>query len=93
MIRLDPSTLRERASQYTTAAGDLDDIISRMDSLLSQLQSEWEGSASEGFASKYAELKPGFKNGVDLINEIASALNANANDMEQSDQSAASRWK
>lgn len=45
-IRMTPETMRQRAGEYTTQANNLDSIIRKMDSLLKQLQSEWEGDSS-----------------------------------------------
>ncbi len=64
--------MRTRASQYTTQAGNLQDIINAMDRLLTQLQSEWEGEASRAYAAKFAELRPGFVKAKDLIDEISA---------------------
>ena len=59
-IRMTPETMRQRAGEYTTQANNLQSIITKMDALLRQLQSEWEGNASEAYAAKFAELRPGF---------------------------------
>ena len=37
-IRMTPEMMRTRASQYTTQAGNLQDIINAMDRLLTQLR-------------------------------------------------------
>lgn len=92
-IRITPDVMRSRASEYRTEAGKVQDVISRMDSLLSSLQSEWEGEASSSYAARYAELKPGFIKAQDLINEIAAALDKVALTLEQTDASIASSFR
>ena len=72
-IRITPDQMRQRANQYRTEADTVNGVISKMDSLLQQLQSEWEGSASESYAARYQELKPGFQKAEELIREIAQA--------------------
>ena len=42
-IRIDPDTMDQRASQYRTEAQNVANVISNMDRLLANLQSEWEG--------------------------------------------------
>lgn len=84
-IRITPDTMRERASEYRNHADSLNDIIVGMDNLLDQLQSEWEGSSSDAYANKYAELKPGFVEAEDLIRNIASALDSTAQSLEETD--------
>ena len=60
-------------------------VIAKMDSLLQQLQSEWEGAASESYAARYQELKPGFMKAEELIREIAAALDSTAKIVEETD--------
>ena len=64
-----------------------------MDSLLSQLQSEWEGAASRSYAEKYEELKPGFVKAQELIMEISEALNKTAQTVEETDQAIAAQFR
>ena len=45
-IRMTPESMRARAAEYSAEGEKLQEIINKMDTLLSQLQSEWEGSAS-----------------------------------------------
>ena len=92
-IRMTPDAMRERANQYRNEAETVHGVISKMDSLLQQLQSEWEGSASESYASRYNELKPGFMKAEELIREIASALDASARIVEETDKNIADQFR
>ena len=92
-IRITPDQMRERANQYRTEAGHVQEVISKMDNLLTQLQSEWEGSASESYSARYNELKPGFLKAQELIQEIATALDATARIVEETDQSIANQFR
>lgn len=92
-IRVTPDTLRTRAGQYTTEQGNMSTMISTLDTLLENLQSEWEGSASEAYAEKYAELKPGFEAAEALLGEIAAALNSVADAMEEMDTTIADQFR
>lgn len=92
-IRMTPESMRQRANEYRTEAGKLGEIITKMDTLLTNLQSEWEGSSSESYAARYTELKPGFQKAEELINEIATALDSTARVMEETDTEIANQWK
>ncbi len=92
-IRITPDQMRERASEYRVEADTVNGVISKMDSLLQQLQSEWEGASSESYAARYEELKPGFVKAENLIREIASALDSTAQIIEETDNSIASQFK
>lgn len=92
-IRMTPDMMRSRASEYATQSEMVGEVISRMDSLLSQLQSEWEGAASRSYAEKYEELKPGFVKAQELIMEISEALNKTAQTVEETDQAIAAQFR
>ncbi len=84
-IRITPDDMRSRANEYRAEADTVNGVISKMDQLLTALQGEWEGSASEAYAERYAELKPGFQKAEELIREIAEALDSTAQIVEQTD--------
>ena len=92
-IRITPDQMRGRANQYRTEADTVNGVINKMDSLLSQLQAEWEGAASESYAARYQELKPGFMKAEELIREIASALDATARIVEETDTDIANQFR
>ena len=92
-IRITPDQMRERANQYRGEADTVNGVIGKMDSLLQQLQGEWEGSASESYAARYQELKPGFMKAEELIREIAAALDSTAKIVEETDSNIASQFR
>lgn len=92
-IRVTPDQMRQRASDYRNQAEMVHEVITKMDSLLQQLQSEWEGSASESYAARYQELKPGFVKAENLIREIAQSLDGVAKTVEEQDQAIASQFR
>ena len=92
-IRMTPETMRQRAGEYTTQANNLQSIITKIDALLRQLQSEWEGNASEAYAAKFAELRPGFVKAKELIDEISTALKNTAEIVSQTDQNIANQFR
>jgi len=92
-IRITPDQMRQRANDYRREADTVNGVIVKMDSLLQQLQSEWEGAASESYAARYQELKPGFMKAEELIREIATALDSTAKIVEQTDSEIANQFK
>jgi WXG100 family type VII secretion target len=92
-IRITPDVMRQRAGQYRSEAQEVNGVIMRMDNLLNNLQSEWEGQASQSYAQRYQELKPGFVKAEELINEIAQALDSVAMQLEQTDSAIASAFR
>ena len=92
-IRITPDQMRERANQYRVEADTVNGVINKMDSLLGQLQAEWEGAASESYAARYQELKPGFMKAEELIREIATSLDATARIVEETDNDIANQFR
>lgn len=92
-IRITPEQMRARAGEYRTQSQNVEEVISAMDKLLSNLQSEWEGESSVAFADRFAELRPGFVSAKELIEEIGNALDATANDIEDLDTNIAGQWR
>lgn len=92
-IRLNQEQMKERSRQYRAAAETVNGVISNMDRLLGQLQSEWEGASSEAYTARYLELKPSFQKAEALIVEIADALNAAADYLSNADDAVARTMK
>lgn len=92
-IRMSPDMMRTRASEYSSQSDLVGEVICKMDSLLNQLQSEWEGAASRSYAEKYEELRPGFVKAQELIMEISHALNKTAEVVEQQDLNIAAQFR
>ena len=92
-IRITPEIMRTRAAEYSAEGDKLQEIIVKMDNLLTQLQGEFEGAASESFAARYQELKPGFVKARDLIEEIANALKSTANIFDQTNTEIANQFR
>lgn len=88
-IRIDPSTMLNRAREYNQQGEVINGVISAMDGLLNNLQNEWEGSASEAYAEKYQELRPKFQEAKDLTDQIAKALTDTAQKMRDQDDAIA----
>lgn len=92
-IRITPDQMRQRANQYRAEAETVNGVIRTMDSLLQQLQGEWEGQASESYYQRYQELKPGFMKAEELIREIAQSLDSTARIIEETDTSIANQFR
>lgn len=92
-IRITPDMMRDRAGQYRGEADKVNDVIMSMDNLLQALQGEWEGAASESYAQRYEELKPGFQKAEELIREIAAALDSTAKIVEDTDSDIARQFQ
>lgn len=92
-IRITPEQMYERARQYRSEADLVNGVIGHMDSLLATLQTEWEGAASDAYAARFNELRPGFVKAENLIREIAAALDSTARALLETDTSIAGQFR
>lgn len=92
-IRMAPETMRTRAGEYSTQAGNIQEIINKLDRLLAQLQNEWEGDASRAYAEKFNQLRPGFVKTKELVDDISTALRKTAQIVEETDRNIAGQFR
>ena len=84
-IRVTPDQMRGRATEYMQKREELTTLISNLDTLLQNLQEEWDGQASASFDGQWQEIKPGFNSCEELLNSINAQLNQTADSIEQLD--------
>lgn len=90
-IRVTPAELVVMSTRYNGESGQVGEQITRLDSMISQLQGMWEGEASRAFAEQYETLKPSFIQMQQLLEDISSQLNSTARALEEADQQIASQ--
>jgi WXG100 family type VII secretion target len=91
-IRMTPETMRSRAGEVRTQGSDFEVVINKMQNIINDLQAEWEGAASAGFASQFDRLKPSFNEMRQLIDDIGGQLDATATAVENLDNEIASKF-
>ena len=92
-IRMTPTQMRQRAGQVHTEGQNFQEVIDRMQNIINELQTEWEGQASRAFYDQFDRLKPAFNDMRYLINDIGAQLDGTATAVEQLDQDIASRFR
>lgn len=92
-IKMTPEQMEQKINEYKNEGEKVQEVINAMDKLLQQLQEEWEGQASQAYAAKFGELRPGFVKAQELIMEIASALTAAKRTIMETDSSIASSFR
>lgn len=84
-IRISPETMVSRAGEYSNHQATLTELTNTLDNLLVTLQEEWEGQATESFATQWGDIKPSFLNCTQLLGDISSQLNSTAQAMTELD--------
>jgi len=85
--------MRSRAGEVRQQGETFQEVINRMGNIINELQSEWEGQASQAFAQQFDRLRPSFNEMRQLVDDIGTQLNGTANAVEQLDQEIASRFR
>jgi len=92
-IRMTPDQMRQRSSDVNAQGNAFNDVINRMQGIINELQTEWEGQASRAFYDQFNRLKPAFLDMRQLIEDIGTQLNSTAIAVENLDQEIASRFR
>jgi WXG100 family type VII secretion target len=86
VIRVTPAELEAMATRYNHESGEVAAQIGRLDGMISELLSAWEGASSEAFAEQYERLKPYFNDMRDLLGEVSVQLNRTGNALREADE-------
>jgi len=91
IIRVTPAELDAMASRYSNESSEVASQIGRLDGMISELQSMWEGASSAAFAEQYERLKPHFNDMRELLSEISVQLSRTGQALQDADQQIASQ--
>ena len=86
IIRVTPAELESMATRYNHESGEVATQIGRLDGMISELQSSWEGASSAAFAEQYERLKPHLNEMRELLSEVSVQLNRTGNALREADQ-------
>ena len=78
-IRVDPDILDQKAKDIRTYKQQHDDAITKLNSLVDALNSEWLGTAKSNYVNAYQEFKGSFNAFSERMEELAKALENMAN--------------
>ena len=86
IIRVTPAELEAMSSRYTHESNEVGSQIGRLDGMIGELQSMWEGASSAAFAEQYERLKPHFNEMRELLSEVGLQLNRTGQALQDADQ-------
>ena len=84
-LRVPPEQPHARASESRAQGSEVESVIAKLDSLISTLESEWEGNSAARYISQYSDLRPSFVSMQELITELAASLDQEANKFAAAD--------
>lgn len=90
-ILLTPAQMRERAMKIRSYKEEQEEVMSRLTNLVNSLSTVWRGESQDAFVARYLGMKSTFQNFSNSIEDYAKLIETTASDMEQTDNSLASR--
>lgn len=85
-IRITPEQVRGVASQFSQAANQSQEMVSRLTNAINSMQPEWEGMTSQRFYSDFQQWSAQMTRFVELLNGIGQQLNQIADRFAAADQ-------
>ena len=85
-IRVTPERVREVSQQFKSASGQSQELVSKLQSTINNLNSEWEGMTQQKFYSDFQNWQQNMRQFVELLNQISKQLDAIAQRFAQADQ-------
>jgi len=91
-IRMTPADMRARAGDVDGQRNAFNDLLSRMNGILNQLEAEWDGAASQSFRQQFEDLRrTAFQNMDNLLQDLGTQLRQTAQAVEELDNTIASK--
>jgi len=91
-IRITPESMRGCAAQCRSYGEQCDSLITSTQTLIDNLQNDWEGQASTAYANQFASLRPSFDRMRELYDELSQQLDGTAAAMEDMDSQIAGKF-
>ncbi|MGX2958099.1 WXG100 family type VII secretion target [Peribacillus sp. JNUCC 23] len=91
IIRVTPAELDSMSNRYTSESNQVGDQITRLNTMIGELESVWEGEASRAFSEQYDALKPSFVQMQNLLEDISRQLKGTARALADADNQIASQ--
>ena len=85
VIQVSPAELKSQGQKIESYSDQIGTITKQMDTLLQQVQAEWQGSSSNAFMRQYDDLKPQMTKFVQVVHDIGNQAINIASTLEQTD--------
>lgn len=85
LIQVTPEVLRGKANDVRTYKSEHDEVMAKLKNLVYALNEVWKGEAQDAFVAKYESMQSTFNEFSVLIENYAKAMDASANQLEQTD--------
>lgn len=92
-IRVTPETLESQGNELIGYAGDLSDILSSIDSKISEIIDGWDGLSQDAYFDMYTTMKQSLDKFPELVNSLGEATVSSAQAFSSVDEQLQSGFK
>ncbi|KUP09448.1 hypothetical protein Q75_00560 [Bacillus coahuilensis p1.1.43] len=85
IIRVTPAELVNMSHRYKNESSQVEEQVVRLDNMISDLESMWEGESSRAFSEQYQTLRPSFVQMQRLLDDISIQLANTSKSLEDAD--------
>ena len=85
-ITITPEEVHQAASKFEQASGQTQEIVSRLQALMGNMQPQWEGMTSQRFYQDYEQWRTSMAQFVELLSQIGTELHSIADRFAAADQ-------
>ena len=93
-ISITPEQMQARIGEVNRAEQDFTDVFQRMQGMVTNLQTEWQGEASRGFAEQFDRLKTqSFEPMKQLLQDLQKQMQETLRVIQDLDQQMAGKFR
>lgn len=92
-IRVTPETLEQQGSELVNHAGDLSDILAKVDGKINEIIDGWDGLAQDAFYDLYVNMKESLDKFPEIVKSLGSAAQGAAKAFSQMDEELSNNFK
>ena len=86
LIKLNPAEVTSYGEEIKTMAGQVENLLGDIETLVSQINGGWEGLGNSAFAAQYAQLKVQLKNLPEIVTGVGAQAVTYGNTMAEAER-------
>ena len=92
-IAITPAELTTLGGEFMNSASEIGEIMTKLESQMSTLESSWEGAVKLSFFEEYQQRKPSIQEFQNMVNVFGEQLKTIAQELQNTDETLANSIK
>ena len=92
-ITITPEELTTLGGEFMNSASEIGEIMTKLESVMSALESSWEGAVKLIFFEEYQQRKPSIQEFQNMVNVFGEQLKTIAQELQNTDETLANSIK